>query len=203
MNSKDKYLSVAAKLFAQKGFAGVSIRELASAARANSALISYYFGSKEGLYSEVLKIQFAPILELIDTFRYGANDPEERLYLYARGVMYIHQRFPFVLQLVHNELHNPTPFLNSIIVEHIKKVRDFLCTTIQNGIASGHFRQDVDPSFAVITLAGMLNFYFIVRPIAKNFLPLHSDSNSSDCDQQFVQQAMEIFLRGIRRTANE
>ena len=51
-NSKDKILKSAAKLFAQKGFDGVSIREICKDADVNICMVSYYFGGKQELYQE-------------------------------------------------------------------------------------------------------------------------------------------------------
>jgi AcrR family transcriptional regulator len=44
--------------FAAKGFDGTGIREIAKGANANSALVTYHFCGKEGLYLEVLKAVF-------------------------------------------------------------------------------------------------------------------------------------------------
>src|SRR5215216_4026858 len=46
-------LLVALRLFSEKGFAKTSIRDIAHAAGANVAAISYYFGDKAGLYRAV------------------------------------------------------------------------------------------------------------------------------------------------------
>lgn len=51
--AREQLLLAALKLFADKGFAKTSTREIASAARANVAAISYYFGDKAGLYRAV------------------------------------------------------------------------------------------------------------------------------------------------------
>ncbi|MBF2093022.1 helix-turn-helix transcriptional regulator, partial [Flavobacterium psychrophilum] len=45
---------VAEKLFAEKGFDGTSIRDIAKTAGINIAMISYYFGSKEKLLESVV-----------------------------------------------------------------------------------------------------------------------------------------------------
>ena len=42
-------MEAAEKLFAQNGFSGTSVRDIAEAAGVNLAMISYYFGSKEKL----------------------------------------------------------------------------------------------------------------------------------------------------------
>lgn len=47
-------LDAAEKLFAQKGFMGTSVRDIANKAQVNVAMISYYFGSKEKLLQSLL-----------------------------------------------------------------------------------------------------------------------------------------------------
>ena len=48
--ARERLLRAALRLFAEKGFARTSTREIAQAAGANVAAISYYFGDKAGLY---------------------------------------------------------------------------------------------------------------------------------------------------------
>ncbi|MBI3131652.1 MAG: TetR/AcrR family transcriptional regulator [Acidobacteria bacterium] len=55
---KQRLVEAATLLFAQHGFDGVGIREIAAAADANSAMVAYHFGSKEGLYRAVLRAGF-------------------------------------------------------------------------------------------------------------------------------------------------
>jgi AcrR family transcriptional regulator len=49
-DSRARLLDAALRLFAEQGFAKTSIRQIAEAASVNTALISYYFGDKKGLY---------------------------------------------------------------------------------------------------------------------------------------------------------
>lgn len=53
MEARNRLLDAALALFAEKGYAKTSTREIAQAAQANIASISYYFGDKEGLYRAV------------------------------------------------------------------------------------------------------------------------------------------------------
>jgi TetR/AcrR family transcriptional regulator, regulator of cefoperazone and chloramphenicol sensitivity len=52
-NARAHLLHAALRLFSEKGFAKTSIRDIALAAGANVAAISYYFGDKAGLYRAV------------------------------------------------------------------------------------------------------------------------------------------------------
>jgi AcrR family transcriptional regulator len=52
-SSREKLIASSERLFADRGFDGVSVRDIANAAGVNSALVGYYFRGKEGLLSEV------------------------------------------------------------------------------------------------------------------------------------------------------
>jgi TetR/AcrR family transcriptional regulator, regulator of cefoperazone and chloramphenicol sensitivity len=51
--ARERLLQAALRLFAEKGFAKTSIRDIGQAAGVNIASISYYFGDKAGLYRAV------------------------------------------------------------------------------------------------------------------------------------------------------
>lgn len=53
--TKDKILTVARVLFADHGFEGTSVRDIAKAADVNVASVNYHFTSKEGLFAEILQ----------------------------------------------------------------------------------------------------------------------------------------------------
>jgi len=57
----ERLLDVAEHLFADRGFDGTSIRELATAAGCNIASVNYYFGSKQKLYEEVFRRHLIPM----------------------------------------------------------------------------------------------------------------------------------------------
>ena len=68
--TKERLLDKAEALFAQKGFDGVSIREITSSARCNLAAVNYHFGNKKNLYLEVFKARWIPRAKSVHkTFR--------------------------------------------------------------------------------------------------------------------------------------
>ena len=52
--SKQRILNSATKLFAQKGYDGVGIREICKDANANICMVSYFWGGKEELYKGIV-----------------------------------------------------------------------------------------------------------------------------------------------------
>lgn len=54
-DTQDRLLKAATEVFAERGFAAATVREICTRADANVALINYYFGDKLELYTRVLK----------------------------------------------------------------------------------------------------------------------------------------------------
>ena len=57
VDKKEHIIEHAMKLFAEKGFEGTSIRDLAQTADVNVAMINYYFGSKEKLFEALVEMK--------------------------------------------------------------------------------------------------------------------------------------------------
>ena len=54
-DTKQRIIDRARELFAERGFEGTSIRDLAKLADVNVAAINYHFGNKTGLYTETIR----------------------------------------------------------------------------------------------------------------------------------------------------
>ena len=69
-------LEAAGKVFAERGFAEATSKEICERAGTNGAAVNYYFGGKEGLYEEVLIEAHRQMLSLEDF--YGSSLPRRR-----------------------------------------------------------------------------------------------------------------------------
>ncbi|WP_309597671.1 TetR/AcrR family transcriptional regulator [Flavobacterium oreochromis] len=72
-------LEVVEKLFAEKGFDGTSVRDIAKAANINVAMISYYFGSKEKLLEGIVLYRSADLNIQMENIRNSEISPFEKL----------------------------------------------------------------------------------------------------------------------------
>lgn len=55
MSTSDRLLRAAEELIAERGIGNVSVRDITARARANTAAINYYFGTKEGLIHAIVE----------------------------------------------------------------------------------------------------------------------------------------------------
>lgn len=194
----DKIIAAATLLFARKGFAAVSVKEVADAAGVNIALISYYFGGKENLYTVVLNRQFAIVAELLDTIGKENLAPMDRIRRFAYSLVEVHRKAPFIDQLFYGEKMNPTRCFDTILMKEAARVHCFLRDCITEAIALGQFRPDLDVDFAALNLGGNIHYYFCTQPFNEALLPAQENQA-----EHYIEQALEIFFRGVLHSSQE
>ncbi len=194
-DAKEKLLAAATRLFAEKGFAGVSIRQLAEAAGVNSAMISYYYGGKEGLYEAVLITQYERLLKKFEAVAALEAPVDEKIRQYAEVIRLTHTADqPLMARLIQGELTSPTACMEKVVRNYTSRIARIVSGIVQQGVEDGEFRQDIPPLFATLALAGMLNFYFILREATRAIVPIFSVG-----DEEFVEAALKIYLKGMGR----
>ncbi|NET35346.1 MAG: TetR/AcrR family transcriptional regulator [Cyanothece sp. SIO1E1] len=62
-DTKEQIINVAERLFAERGFAGTTLRNVVSEAKVNLAAVHYHFGSKENLFRAVVARFARPVVE--------------------------------------------------------------------------------------------------------------------------------------------
>lgn len=197
--TRAKLIEVATELFALKGFAAVSVRELTVAAQVNVSAISYYFNGKEGLYEAILMDQLSPILQTLRGVQKNTSaSPIDQLTLYADQVAHIHAQRPYLSRFIYREVTNPTEYGGPIIEKHISQVYQFIDKTLREGIARGDFRKDLNITYSTVSLVGILNFYFIAKPLVYKLFPL---SEQPDNESKYVAHAFRVYLHGVMNSS--
>ena len=93
--TKDRILSVALELFAQKGYHGTSISQIAGKAKISKGLMYNYFASKEKLLDEIIQQGFNSLAELEYEAKKGVN-PEAQLEEFVDSVLdNLHSNFSY------------------------------------------------------------------------------------------------------------
>ncbi|WP_346353274.1 TetR/AcrR family transcriptional regulator [Azotosporobacter soli] len=193
-NTVSKILAAATLLFAQKGFSGVSVKEIAEAAGVNIASISYHFGGKEKLYVEVLDRQFEVIyrlMQLMDDMKLTAIEAIRQFANFSRQV---YEECPCFNRLMLSENVNPNLFYAEQMAEHAQKFRKHMWEILKRGVADGELRADFDTRVASLALVSLTQYYFNDRDLANVFL---EDGSGQDQSERYLREAIELFLRSV------
>ncbi len=191
-DARTKLIEAALPLFAQKGYAAVTFKDLAEASGVNSALINYHFGGKEGLYAAMIESQISKFSVSMVNPELDALEPIERVRRFIRNLSEIHRTNPYLRRFMGSELANPTKCFETVIRDRVTRISQYVIATIQEGIDKGQFRKDLNPAIAAATMLGSIHFYFVAKPIIQQILPL-----TDAMDQEFGGHVIKTFFQGI------
>jgi AcrR family transcriptional regulator len=118
-DTRHRILNAAGEVFAEKGYAAATIREICGKAGANLASVNYYFGDKERLYVEVLKAAHPGSPEAGVEHAWPEDmPPEEKLKAYIRQLLerlLLLEERSWKVKVLHREILDPTPFCKDVI----------------------------------------------------------------------------------------
>jgi AcrR family transcriptional regulator len=139
-------LAVATREFADRGYAGARINEIADKTSTTKRMIYYYFGGKEQLYIAVLEQAYGFIRSLEQQLDVEHLDPVEAIRELAGLTFDHHESHPDFIRLVSIEnIHRAEHLAHSTVLSGLANpALDVLGTILQRGWDAGVFRDDVD-----------------------------------------------------------
>ena len=192
--ARERILATAAALFASRGHADVSVRDITREAGVNNAMISYYFGGKEGLYREIIREQIRTVRTALHGLAEETLLPEERLRHYVNGLVGLHRRTPALAGLMHHELLHPSPVFEEVVLPFITELSKVLTEAVATEQDRGTYRRDILPAEGAYFLVAMTNYYFLFRSFISRILP-----SLERLDEHLEEETLRLFLEGMRK----
>jgi AcrR family transcriptional regulator len=148
-------VQAAAKLFRERGFAGVSMREIAEAVLLSKAGLYHHCPSKEGLLAEMLRVAGELLLEQLDATRKIAGSPRERIhaFLISRLQLVADYRDLFAIIFQERPLLSGATFGD--VAKSAEKYRSGVRQLLQEAQKAGELRSDVDIHLLMLAIDGM------------------------------------------------
>lgn len=169
----------------------ISLAEIAEMAGTNKAMISYYFGNKDGLLIEVVDRQFRQIKKGIDRIRADTacgtvEDPTRTMISYITRAYY---ERPALGQILNYELaHEGSAVRHHFQRNWSNKVRDMMSEMIVSGIARGYYRSDVDVVGMVEIIRSIIFFPLSMRP----YMSLVGSKQDFFVDESWLDLVCEV-----------
>jgi AcrR family transcriptional regulator len=150
-------LEAAEKLFSELGYEGASTRQIAKEAGANMAMINYYFGSKEGVFMEIMGKRIAD-------FKHQLNEIKETKATVMEKLLLVVERYASRIicnltfhKMMQRELSLPQrPEMFTTIKSAMMENTLVIESIITEGIEDGTFRK-VDVRMLIATLMGTIS----------------------------------------------
>jgi TetR/AcrR family transcriptional regulator len=133
-------MRAALTLFTQRGYSATTVRELVEAAGVTKPVLYYYFGSKEGLFLELMRTHFGRLEAIIDPHRQGEGSVRARLTaMLDDGFVYVRQDRDFI-RLMHAVYFGPpgeAPYFD--FDAYHQRYHDLITRFLEEGIERGEF----------------------------------------------------------------
>lgn len=186
--TKIKIFLVAARLIAEKGYNGVSMREISEHSEVSKPTIYYYFGSKEGIYKALLQTGLEQNSRLINEAKSLNLPVKERLVKLVQNFFKQCHKQPAFMKFYFNLSNRieELPFLDEF-QKLADQNRSLVIDMIQEGIDSGEFGRSATPEFAAEIIAGVLG-HFIWR---------QSWSKKKILSDKLAEDTIEFLFKGL------
>lgn len=154
-SAREQLLKAGRHLFARQGLTGTSIRDIARSAKVNSSQISYYFGTKEGLYRACLGEIASASLQMTQNVLLPPQTEAEfriRLQMFLDGIfrLFLEDRDTgLILIREYDRLNSPA---EQVFKKSFLKTLDLIVIFFRRAQQRKLIARDKDP----FTLAGLL-----------------------------------------------
>jgi len=148
-----------ARMFAEQGFEGASIRDISRATGISLSGLYYYFESKQNLLYLIQKNAFTLILERLTARLQGIHEPQARLRILVQNHIEYFLSHPSEMKVLsHEEEALEPPYREEIAA--IKRRYYALAREIFDAVAAERRHQGSNPRVAVLSLFGMMNWIY-------------------------------------------
>ncbi|UEA59191.1 TetR family transcriptional regulator [Gordonia otitidis] len=169
--TRAELLAVATEVFAESGYSGARVDEIAERTRTTKRMIYYYFGGKEGLYLAVLDRAYRGIRQAEQKLRVDHADPIEAIRRLAEVTFDHHIEHDDFIRLVSIENIHRGDFIRRLtdLPQLSRPATSLLDEILDDGRAAGLFRPDVSAldvhlvisSYCVFQVANQYTFGYL------------------------------------------
>lgn len=191
---REQILDAAMRVFAQKGFARATNKDIAKEAGITPGLIYHYFASKEELLNMVVETR-SP-LQVLNSLppQAFALPPEQFFRLLLTQVLHIveDEKFVNLIRVVLSEvLHGENQYFMQLVPTIIGRALSFLGSYIEAKIASGELRPVEDATAVAQVIIGSMIGFLLRRQILRDAVAL------AYTQEQVVELIIDTTLRGL------
>lgn len=163
---RERILLAAEEVFAERGFKGATIREVAQKAAIASSLIFYYFENKMALYEAVFQSFFDQLEGLVQQNLSLELDRLGKFRQFLFSFTDYAREHRNMIRLLLREIIDNGRIVQKIAQEYFKPLYEVATEFLEEGTREGLFRE-VDYRNYLHSFIGMNLFYFVAEPVVQ------------------------------------
>jgi AcrR family transcriptional regulator len=195
-----RILVAARAVFAEKGYSGTHVDEIAQRAGVNKATLYYQIGDKDTLYANVIHQVLGNIAQGIAETVAKAGNPEDKLKAYINCIAAAVDINPELPPIMMREIASGGSSLPRVVVEDIVSVLTILIGILEDGRKKGIFIE-VGPFLIHMMILGTILFYKGASPIKdeQGWLPPEVTSGDKKLKGTLGDAVAGLILRAVKK----
>lgn len=158
--SANALLNAAGRILAKRSAIDISLNDIAAESGLNSALVKYYFGSKDGLLLALFSRDSAKAVAEMNHLVTAPMSPEAKIRVHISGAINTYVRTPYLNRLFHYLIDGGNAEVASTISQQFgRPILDAQRAILAEGERLGRFRP-IDPEMLYFSLTGACDFIF-------------------------------------------
>ncbi len=170
-DSVRRILDAAMETFAEVGYEGARVDEIAKRAGVNKAMIYYRIGDKKTLYEDVIHDVFGDMVERISENIRDELSPEEKFRIYLTNIAKTMAEHPTLPRIMMREVASGWTHFSEAVIKDITGILVIVKDIIDEGVKKGVFI-DVNPLVVHLMAIGTMLLFNLSTPVRKNFYHL-------------------------------
>ena len=154
-NTRSLIFAAAAHEFSTRGFDGASVDAIASQAHVNKAMLYYHFGSKVGLYREIVRDMLRAVSAAVTEIAAGDDTPPRMIERFIQTLAQQKDARPWFPPLMLREMAEGAPHLDADTLVLMRAVFVAFASILDAGARRRDFRP-VHPVLAYMSIMGPL-----------------------------------------------
>jgi len=199
--TRRRILDAASREFADQGFAGARVDEIARRAGTNKAMLYYHVGNKQDLYTAVLTRNFDRLDKALDGCLTAEGTTPDRLRAIIAGVARALKANPDHPRIVLREFASGGTHLQPEVLERLARIFGMVRTLLSEGVRNEEFRA-TDPVMTHLTLVGASLILNAVAPLAVRVTEIDPEIKFPDNDADVGLFLADLLLNGIAAPRN-
>lgn len=166
---KEEIVAEATRLFAERGYEGASMGDLAERVGLRKASLFHHFPSKDVLYATVLTQLLQGVKNAIVSAAMAEGSFPERLDRLTDALTTTLSAQPHAARLFIREAMDAGPMMKESLGRTINDVLEASLEFAKQGQREGMFNPDLDPTHAIMSVLGILFMPFVIGDIVERF----------------------------------
>jgi len=196
----DKILVAARAVFAEKGYSGTHVDEIANRAGVNKATLYYQIGDKDTLYANVIHYVLGNIAQDIAEAVANVYTPEDKLKAYIQSIASAVDKNPELPPIMMREIAAGGATMPRVVVEDIASVVTILIGILDQGKKTDVFTETI-PFLVHTMIMGTILFYkgSVQIKDRQTWLPAEVSAHDRKFKGNINDEVSRLVLRAVKK----